>query len=199
MTVTKYLNIKNGIELLHDDGTTQILAGAFDPSGIGMAATVGSLFLKGQPDGGLYFKCGIGVTDWLLVSSASSVATMSGTLQAQLDNLVEEISNITGTTVSGGITEEQHTFLHNRERYLEYNRIGNKVNSIDEWSDDTKTCQISSVVLNRLGSRVTSFTKELYDNATGTVVVSTVSGTIDRVGGKVSSIKYTRDNLMGGY
>jgi len=74
-----------------------------------------------------------------------------------------------------------------------------RINTIDEWVDSSKTHYISSTALHRTGGKVRAFTKELYDYDTGTVVIATVSGVINRSGGKVVSIEYTRDNLIGGF
>jgi len=67
---TKYLNAKNGIEILTEDVTTQILSGNFDPSIEGQPADIGSLFLCTTISGGVYNKIGEHDFDWdLLVCS----------------------------------------------------------------------------------------------------------------------------------
>lgn len=73
--VTKYLNAKNGIEIWHDDGITQILAGASNPAAVGIDADVGSIYIHTIPAGTIYKKQGTGLTDWedvLLTISGSS-------------------------------------------------------------------------------------------------------------------------------
>lgn len=62
--VTKYLNAKNGIEIWHDDGITQILAGASDPTVAGIDADVGSIYIHTVPSGVIYKKQGPTLTDW---------------------------------------------------------------------------------------------------------------------------------------
>lgn len=176
MSTTNYLNAKNGIEILHEDGLTQLLAGDGDPSVFGLEASVGSIFLRSDNGGGIYTKIDTTTTGWSVVSLGTGE-----------------------TTASGAITPEQHIALHNGNKYIEYSRVGNKVNRTDEWLDDSKTYQISSTTLNRSAGKVVSFVKQIYDYETGTIVVATVSGSVNRTSGKVSSIQYYRDNLIGGY
>ena len=167
--MTRYLNVKHGIEILHSDGTTQILAGFYDPSGAGLTAEVGSVFLCSISGGGLFIKTGISDTDWKPI------------------------------TTSSGISSVQHIALHNDDTYTEFSRFQGRINTIDEWVDSSKTHYISSTALYRAGGKTSSFKKELYDYETGTVVIATVSGVITRSGGKVVSVEYTRDNLIGGF
>lgn len=71
---TKYLNIKNGIEILHTSGLTQILAGDFDPSVIGLEASIGSLYLCDSDVSTLYTKTGLAATDWTSIEPTASEA-----------------------------------------------------------------------------------------------------------------------------
>jgi len=176
MVRTSYLNAKHGIEILHEDGLTQILAGAGDPSLAGLVADLGSIFLRNDNGGGIYSKVGLLNTDWVSVTSSGTVAVSSS-----------------------GIDPAQHIALHNGSKFVEYTRTGHKISAVDEWVDNTKTYHISSTALNRTGGRVTSFVKNIYDYETGAHVVATVSGVIHRVAGKVTSVEYSRDNLIGGY
>jgi len=66
---TNYLNAKNGIEILHKNGTTQIIAGGFDPSVIGLDAEIGSIFLCSTVSGGLYNKVTTDQLGWVLTAS----------------------------------------------------------------------------------------------------------------------------------
>jgi len=175
--MTNYLNAKNGIEILHDDGLTQFLAGAGDPSVSGQVAGIGSIFLRCDNGGGIYNKINNTDIGWILIPTSTS----------------------SGTTSSDCLTPEQHIALHNGNKYIEYDRLANKIVRTDEWLDETKTYQISSSTLDRTAGRVSSFRKELFDYETGTFVIATVSGIINRTSGKVTSIKYSRDNLIGGY
>jgi len=172
--MTKYLNAKNGIEILHSDGLTQIITGSSDPSLDGAEANVGSLFLRNDLGGGIYNKIGTQDTDWELQVSSPN-------------------------TSSSGITPEQHIALHNGDKFIEYIRTGARVSNINEWLDETKTYCISSTYLARDAGRVNHFTKHIYDYASGSYIVATVSGVVNRVDGKVISIKYSRDNTIGGY
>lgn len=67
--MTKYLNAKNGIEILHKDGQTQLLAGSHDPTIEGQEAEIGSIFLRSD-GGGVYSKTGPGLLDWSIVVEA---------------------------------------------------------------------------------------------------------------------------------
>lgn len=67
---TKYLNAKNGIEIWHDDGITQILAGSSNPSITGFDADIGALYIHTISSGILYKKQGVGLTDWTGISSS---------------------------------------------------------------------------------------------------------------------------------
>jgi len=85
--VTKYLNAKHGIEILYDDGVTQILTGKYIPSSIGIAAEIGSLFLYGGPGAGLYNKIGDLDTDWnpVIASTVSGTACIYNSFISLLD------------------------------------------------------------------------------------------------------------------
>ncbi len=175
--MTNYLNAKNGIEILHKDGQTQLLAGAGSPAVIGQEASIGSIFLRCDNGGGIYSKVASPDTGWVLTASGTSPSP----------------------TISGGLTPEQHIALHNGNKFIEYTREANKVVRTDEWLDETKTHYISSTSLERVAGKVSSFTQDLYDFETGTFIIATISGTINRASGKVISIKYSRDNIIGGY
>jgi hypothetical protein len=71
MPNTKYLKAKNGIEILHEDGVTQILSGNGDPSVIGVEAGIGSIFLRSDSEGKTYNKTGTSSTSWELISQES--------------------------------------------------------------------------------------------------------------------------------
>ena len=62
--MTKYLSAKNGIEILHGDGLTQVLAGPVTPSVDGIEASIGSLYLSTNASGTVYQKSGPNDTDW---------------------------------------------------------------------------------------------------------------------------------------
>lgn len=96
------------------------------------------------------------------------------------------------------VAPEEHEGLHDRDLYVELLRSYGKVVQVDEWSDVTKTKQISSTVLTRQLGKVHKTIKSIYDYSTGTSIIATVTGTINRVYGQVVDIEYTRDNDMEG-
>lgn len=61
---TKYLNAKNGIEIWHNDGITQLLAGVDDPSVVGKVAEIGSIYMSSSTSGTIYKKSGTSDFDW---------------------------------------------------------------------------------------------------------------------------------------
>jgi len=69
--MTKYLNARHGIEISHKDGLTQLLAGNGDPSILGRAASIGSIFLRSDNGGGIYSKIGSNDMDWVVTSSGT--------------------------------------------------------------------------------------------------------------------------------
>jgi hypothetical protein len=69
MSRTNYLNAKNGIEILHKDGLTQILAGDGDPSIFGLEASIGSIFLRSDNGGGIYTKISSDLYGWIVTAS----------------------------------------------------------------------------------------------------------------------------------
>lgn len=71
--MTNYLNAKNGIEILHEDGLTQILSGIGDPSVLGVEADIGSVFLRSDSPSGLYNKIGPNNTDWELIKENTNL------------------------------------------------------------------------------------------------------------------------------
>jgi hypothetical protein len=73
--MTKYMSARHGIEIWHDDGITQLLAGAGDPSVVGQVADIGAIYLCSTVSGALYSKSGPGDTDWLINSYSSSASS----------------------------------------------------------------------------------------------------------------------------
>lgn len=162
-STTRYLNVKNGIEILHSNGLTQILAGDIDPSsGDGLFAEIGSIFLSSYENGTIYSKSTSANTGWTAVNSSA-------------------------------LTIDDYLRLFDRDKYLEYTYNDNgEVSSYTEWLDDTKTYTISHVVINRTSGFVTSTEKQLFDYLTGTTVIATVTGTITRdLNNYVQSISYS--------
>ncbi len=75
--MTNYLNAKNGLEILHDDGLTQILSGDEDPSVDGREADLGSIFLRHSDPINIYQKKGPIDTDWQIATSYGISPTTS--------------------------------------------------------------------------------------------------------------------------
>ncbi len=158
--MTNYLNAKNGIEIWHTDGITQILSGAENPSIVGLSADIGSLFLKNSVPVATYVKYGEGATNWYELSIGSS-----------------------------GISIEDHNRLHDGDKYIEVIRFSNKVVAVVEYRDSSKTEIISTYTINRTAGKVSTTVKNIYDQ-NGTSISYTVSGTVTRDNNKVVSVDY---------
>lgn len=77
MTITNYLNAKNGIEILFYDGDVQLLAGISDPSTVGVEASIGSIYMCSSTSGTIYKKADVGNYDWIAdYNWSSSVETI---------------------------------------------------------------------------------------------------------------------------
>lgn len=96
------------------------------------------------------------------------------------------------------ISPEEHEGLHNRDAYIEIVRANGKVIRVDKWRDSSKLHQVSSTAVSRLENKILGTKKFIYDYATGSSIIATVTGTLVRSHGKVVSIIYTRDNDMEG-
>ncbi len=96
------------------------------------------------------------------------------------------------------VSPEEHEGLHDRDLYSELTRLNGKVYSVDEWRDITKTFKISSTVFIRSGRHISKTIKSIYDYDTGTYIIATITGTINRHHGKVINIEYERDFDMEG-
>jgi len=90
--MTNYLNAKNGLEILHDDGLTQILSGDADPSELGLAADLGSIFLRHGGTFGIYQKKGPLDTDWQHATSSGGGTTVSGAYNFSFEEIREVIT-----------------------------------------------------------------------------------------------------------
>jgi len=96
------------------------------------------------------------------------------------------------------VSPEEHGGLHDRDSYSELNRLNGKVYRIDEWRDITKIFKISSTVFIRSGKHISQTIKSIYDYDTGTSIIVTVTGTINRFNNKAVNIEYNRDFDTGG-
>ena len=96
MSPTNYLNTKNGIEILHDSGTTQIIAGDVDPITIGVTANVGSLYL--HINGNHYKKTGPNDTNWVILVEE---APEDGNLYGRRNNDWLEFDTAVGNSPGG--------------------------------------------------------------------------------------------------
>ena len=216
--MTKYLNAKYGIEILHDDGTTQILAGEGDPSVVGRDAGIGSIFMRSDNGGGLFTKTGEAVTAWsqipisvvggLIEYLAHNYGQYNGqwfpfTLDAQQRlriavEVVPSTHTLSGTYHEGILQDSQlsdnvvlkdeHYLLHDYNSYIEYERVNGKVVAMHEWVDSTKVRRISSTAIVRVDNKVVNTIKQIYDYNTGIEVVTTVTGTVYRENNKVKTI-----------
>ncbi len=96
------------------------------------------------------------------------------------------------------VSPEEHEGLHDRDAYVEISRLNGKVSNIDEWRDTTKTFKVSSTAFIRSGRLVSQTIKSIYDYDTGTIVIATVTGTINRFNGKIVNVEHDRDFDMEG-
>lgn len=97
------------------------------------------------------------------------------------------------------VSPEEHESLHDRDKYIEILRNNNKVITINEWSDITKTFMFSSTAIERTEAKISKIIKTIYDYNDGVSVVATITGTVHRQNGaSVSSIEFTRDVDMEG-
>lgn len=97
------------------------------------------------------------------------------------------------------VSPEEHEALHDRDNYVEIIRSNNKVVTINEWRDTTKTFMISSTAIERVGgSKASKIIKTIYDYYDGVSIIATITGTIHRQGENVSGIEFTRNIDMEG-
>ena len=64
--------------------------------------------------------------------------------------------------------------------YTEIIRENNYVSTINKWYDNSKTKMIESPTITRTSGRAQQVVKNIYDTSTGTIVETTVTGTIYR-------------------
>ena len=95
------------------------------------------------------------------------------------------------------ITDGRYDSPYDQDTHIEITRSSGKVTIIDEWDGIDKTKLISSTALTRQGAKVTHIVKSIYDYATGSGIIATVTGTIYRTEGKVSSIVFDRNDVEG--
>lgn len=115
--MTRYLNAKHGIEIESADGTVQLLIGTGNPALLGRAAEIGSIYLRSDAPGGTYFKFAESDTSWSLQMSESSLGVVSGTLQAQIDNIVTISGSPVGPATFLGLTDTPSTYTDNTGKY----------------------------------------------------------------------------------
>lgn len=96
----------------------------------------------------------------------------------------------------GGLTESTHealdTLTHNlsETHYLEVTRTSGRVTNVTMWTDNGKTQKVREVDITRTSNRVSSYSIKQYDGS-GTLK-DTLTGTIARTGGRVSSIEVVK-------
>ena len=76
--------------------------------------------------------------------------------------------------------------------YEEVTKSGGRITQIVAWTNSSKTLKLSSTAINRSGRKVTSITKQLYDPNDGVSVYMTITETITRTNGKVTSVEFNR-------
>jgi hypothetical protein len=81
------------------------------------------------------------------------------------------------------------------DQYIEVTRVSNKFTKTEVWRDSSKTFRIKTTETYRSGNLVTGEYSVLYDLDTGTTIVATISGTVQRTGYQVNSITYDRTDL----
>ncbi len=96
MPDTRYLKARHGIEILHDDGKTQILSGVIVPSEAGVPANVGSIYLC--TNGKHYKKTGTNDTHW---SPSIPEAPSDGKLYGRRNSTWLDIDLSTGSSAAG--------------------------------------------------------------------------------------------------
>lgn len=98
----------------------------------------------------------------------------------------------------GGISEAQHgaldTLIHNLAEtcYTEVTRAGGQVNSVTTWTSSGKTTKVRSVDVTRSAGQVATITRKHYDGAGALITGQTMTGTVARSGGRVTSIDWVQ-------
>lgn len=92
------------------------------------------------------------------------------------------------------LSESEHEGFHDRDKYIEVTRDSGKISMVDEWMDSSKSHKISSTAITRQGNMIVKTVKSIYDHDTGTYIIATVTGTINRQGRRVTSMIYDRNN-----
>jgi hypothetical protein len=99
-------------------------------------------------------------------------------------------------SAGGGISEGQHelldTLTHDLAEtcYQEFTRSGGRVTEIIFWETSSKLKKVREILITRAAGRVSVITVKQYDG-TGTLK-NTLTGTITRTAGKVSSIDWVK-------
>jgi len=97
---------------------------------------------------------------------------------------------------TGGITPGNHRTLDQlvheiaEDSYCEIERSGGRVSSVISYTDSGKSIKIRSVDYARTAGRVSSIVVKQYDSGGSIIVGETLTGTITRTGGRVSSIDW---------
>ena len=99
---------------------------------------------------------------------------------------------------TGGITASTHRSLDQlvheiaEDSYCEIERTSGRVSAIYYYEDDTKAVLIRSIEYTRTAGRITQIVAKQYDENGDEIVGETLTGTITRSGGRVSSIDWVR-------
>lgn len=95
---------------------------------------------------------------------------------------------------SGGITESQHesldTLVHDiaEDSYIEITRSSGKVTDVVIWTDSGKTKKIREWNITRSSGKVSQVVAKQYDGNGDLITGQTLTSSITRTGGQVSSI-----------
>lgn len=97
-----------------------------------------------------------------------------------------------------GLTESQHenldTLVHAlaETRFTEVVRFTGQVTDVIEWTDSGKTTKVRETNLTRSGGQVSQIVVKQYDGAGALITGQTLTGTVSRTGGQITSIDWVQ-------
>jgi len=127
-----------------------------------------------------------------------SATGQTGTIYRKGDDLYihDSVGELNLRTGGSGITEGQHealdTLVHEvaEDAYLEVVRSGGKVVDMIYWTDSGKTVKIRETNITRSAGKVSQIVRKHYDGAGVIITGQTLTGTVSRTSGQVSSIDW---------
>ncbi|MFQ5472599.1 MAG: hypothetical protein ACE5FA_06930, partial [Dehalococcoidia bacterium] len=99
---------------------------------------------------------------------------------------------------SGGITEPQHevldTLTHElaETSYTEVVRSSGRVTDVVDWTTSAKVQKVRELSLTRSSGLVSQIVRKHYDGAGVLIAGQTLTGTVTRTGGRVTSIDWVQ-------